>query len=253
MQTAYEDLRRSIRIPFLIIGILILIHVVGAFSVISDGNMSIRILLVLTPLVVCVFCFVVSKWYDHSKVFGRSIFLLGLAYLCVFFGEAVFYYFFDTLHLENFSKMGEAFFFVSYLLMIGHIMINVRYFVERLEKFQIGLLVVLPAVIILGYAITVASTPDVVQEDFYYNLLFVSVSSVVLGASAVAFTLFRRTAMDSAWFVILIGITIGTIGDLVYNYAYTLNIYDFGNFSSPLWNSSHLIMMYALYKHQKSI
>jgi hypothetical protein len=53
--------------------------------------------------------------------------------------------------------------------------------------------------------------------------------------------------------LILIGIFIGTAGDMVYRYTYTLGFYDFENASTSLWLASYMTLVYALYKHKKSI
>jgi hypothetical protein len=53
--------------------------------------------------------------------------------------------------------------------------------------------------------------------------------------------------------LILIGIFIGTAGDTVYRYTYTLGFYDFENASTSLWLASYMTLVYALYKHKKSI
>ena len=89
--------------------------------------------------------------------------------------------------------------------------------------------------------------------EFYYNLVFVSASSVVLAVTAVAFLVFSDTAMSPAWFALLAGIAIGTVGDLSYGYAYALGVYEFTDVSGPLWSASHFIVVYALYMHQKKI
>ncbi|MBA4718617.1 MAG: hypothetical protein HRO68_05825 [Nitrosopumilus sp.] len=137
--------------------------------------------------------------------------------------------------------------------MMAHIVINVRYFVEKLENSQKSLLIGLPVVIILGYSLVVTNMPLEDTGEFYYYLPFVSASSIVLGLATVAFTLSRQTALISAWFVLLIGLVIGTIGDILYNYAATLGIYSVNDFSNVFWISSSSIIIYALYKHQKSI
>ena len=123
----------------------------------------------------------------------------------------------------------------------------------KLEKFQRLMLVVIPGIILLGYSMVLMGTSFEDPVDFYYYLSFVTASSIVLGLATVAFTLFRQTALYSAWFVLLIGIAIGTFGDILYNYAATLGVYSYGDFSNVLWIASPLIMVYALYKHQKSI
>lgn len=253
MLTFSNELKQSYKIPLLIFGAVIVFHVTSMFSESFDLSIFTRIAIVITPLTVAVSCFFISKNYGHSKVFGKSYFLLGVGFFSAFLGELVFFYFIDFLLYEQYSILADILIFTAYPFMMAHIIINVRYFVEKLENTQKLLLVGLPGVIILGYSLVLANIPLADTGEFYYYLIFVSASSIVLGLATVAFTLFRQTALISAWFVLLIGIAIGTIGDILYNYASTLGVYSFGDFSNVLWVASPLIMIYALYKHQKSI
>lgn len=41
-------------------------------------------------------------------------------------------------------------------------------------------------------------------------------------------------AVEREWFVLVIGIAIGTIDDILYNYVATLGVYSFGDFSNVL-------------------
>ena len=251
MANVTEKMNIPYKIPLLIFGLVTVLHVVFEFLEIGDF-LPTRIAIVVAPLVVSVSCFAISKMYGNSKVFGKSYLLLGVGFVSIFLGELVFFHYVDTLLNYEYEFLGEILIFFGYPLMMAHIVINIHYFVEKLKVFQKILLVMIPVVLILIYSIVVIESSQI-DEDFFYYLSFVSASSIVLALTIVAFTLFRQTVLFSAWFVLLVGITMGTIGDILYNYAYTLGIYSFGDFSNVLWIASPLIMIYALYKHQKSI
>lgn len=253
MFTFSNELKKSYKIPVMIFAVSVGFYVTSLFAGSIDLSLITRIGIVLTPLAVAASCFLVSKNYGNSKIFGKSYLLLGLGFSISFVGELVFFYYVDFLHFEEYVTLGDILIFSGYPFMMAHIIINVRYFVEKMEIFQKIMLVAIPGVIILGYSLVLTVIPLEDSSDFYYYLPFVFASSVVLGLATVAFTLFRQTALTSAWFVLLIGIAIGTIGDLLYNYAATLGVYSFGDFSNVLWIASPLIMIYALYRHQKSI
>ena len=188
-----------------------------------------------------------------SKVFGKSYFLLGLGYFAVFLGESVYFFLIDPQENYDYSMLAESFFFLSPPLVLSHIIINIRYFTEKLEDYQKILLVIIPTITILFYSFLVNISPPENSSDFYFNLIFVSESALMLGFTAVAFTIFRHTVLFTPWFLILIGILIGTAGDTVYRHTYTLGFYDFGNASTSLWLASYMTLVYALYKHKKSI
>lgn len=253
MLTFSNELKKSYKIPVLIFATSTGIYLTGILSEPLDLSLFTRVAIVLTPIAASISCFMISKNYNHSKVFGKSYFLLGLGYLATFSGELVYFYYVDYMHFLEYVPLVDILIFSGYPLMMTHIIINIRYFVEKLEPFQKIILVAIPGVVLFGYSLVLMNASLEDPDDFYYYFSFVSASSIVLGLAIVAFTLFRQTAMFSAWFVLLIGIAIGTIGDLWYNYAATLGVYGFDDFSNVLWIASPLIMVYALHKHQKSI
>ncbi len=241
------------KIPFLIFGIMMAFHMIVEFSGLVDLSIVTSITLVVSPLAVSISCFIIAKIYGMSKVFGKSYLLLGLGFFSVFVGELIYFHFVNTLFYEEYSIMGDFFFLASYPFKIAHIFINICYFVDRLTYSQKYLLCVIPVAIILGYSAVVFGVGLDDVDEFIYSLIFVITSSIVLALTVVAFTLFRKTVLISAWFVLLIGIAIGTVGDILYNYAYTLGAYSFSSLLPPLWIASSLIMIYALYKHQQSV
>jgi len=252
MLTFSNELKKSYKIPVMIFAASTGIYLVGIIESL-DLSLFTRVAIFTTPFLVSISCFLISRNYDHSKVFGKSYLLLGIGHLSIFAGELIFFYYVDYLHFLEYEMLGDILIFAGYPFMMVHIIINVRYFVEKLELFQKLLLITIPGTIILGYFLVLLGVTLENSGSFYYYFSFVAASSIVLGLAAMAFTLFRQTALTAAWFVLLIGIAIGTIGDILYNYASTLGVYSFGDFSNTLWIASPLIMVYALYKHQKAI
>lgn len=229
------------------------LHAASLWSDTEYGYVIIRMSIMLSPLPAAVFCFLTSKFYGYSRVFGRSFAILGVSYTLVLVGEVIFFYFVDTSGLLEFARAGEALFLGSYAMLMLHIIVNVRYFVKSLTTLQKTLAVSIPLLVVLAFSWTFVGVGNSATEGLYYNLVFVMASSTILALCAVAFLIFWGTAMAPAWLVLFVGITVGTIGDLVYGYSYALDAYEFGNVSGPLWNASHAIVVYALYLHQKNI
>lgn len=248
MLTFYGELKRSYKIPAVILVAGVGIYLAGT---VADTTMFTRVTLVAAPAAVSISCFLTSKVYGHSRVFGRSCMLLGTGYAVTFAGEMAYFYYVDHLRLAEYAALGDALIFSGYPFMMAHIVVNVRYFVERLGAVQKLLLAGIPGFVLAGYCLVLIGTH--VGDSAYYYIPFVFSSSILLGLAAVAFSTFRQTILISAWFVLLVGITLGTMGDILYNYASTLGAYSFGDFSNALWIASSLIMIYALHKHRKSI
>ena len=250
MLTFYSYLRESYKIPAAVLAAGIGIYLLGTAY---DLTLFTRVAIVASPAAVSASCLLTARRYDHSRVFGRSCMLLGAGYAVTFAGELVYFHYVDNLRLASHAALGDALIFLGYPFMMAHIVINVRYFAEKLETVQKLLLAGIPGAILAGYSavLFVASPGD--HASFYYYLPFVLASSALLGLASVAFSMFRQTVLISAWFVLLIGIMLGTIGDIMYNYASTLGAYSFGDFSNVLWIASQIVIIYALYKHWKSI
>ena len=250
---AFSNELNSYKIPVLIFATITGIYLAGVVSDSLDLTLFARVAIVAAPVAVSISSFMISKNYNHSKIFGKSYFILGLGHLSIFAGELVFFYYVDQLQFLEYMTLADVLIFAGYPFMMAHIIINIRYFAEKLETFQKIMVAIIPGMILLGYSTVLMGSSFEEPGDFYYYLSFVTASSIVLGLAVVAFTLFRQTALYSAWFVLLNGIAIGTIGDILYNYAVTLGVYSYGDFSNVLWITSPLIMVYALYRHQKSI
>lgn len=229
------------------------LHAASLWSGAEHGDAIIRVSIMLSPLPAAAFCFLTSRFYGYSRVFGRSFAVLGAAYALVFAGEAIFFHFVDTLGLSEFSGIGESLFLGSYAMLMLHIVTNVRYFAKGLTTPQKALVASVPLLVALAFSWAFLGAADAVTGGLYYNLVFVVASSTILALCVVAFLIFWGTAMGTAWLALLAGIAVGTVGDLVYGYSYALDAYEFGNASGPLWNASHAIVIYALYLHQKSI
>ena len=254
IQTISSQLKESYKIILLVFAAAITLQFSSYIPLeFFKSDIVIRVSTIILPLAVAASSFVISKIYGGSKVFGKSYFLLGLGFVAYFLGEAVYFFLVDPGSDSDSTFLGDIFFLVSYPIVFAHVIINIRYFAEKLEDYQKILLIIIPTITILFYSLLVNLNPFEDSSEFYYSLLFVSESAIMLGLTIVAFTVFRHTALFVPWFLLLIGFLIGVIGDVIYNYAYTIGFFDFGNPSLGLWLASNMMIVYALYKHQKSI
>ena len=216
-----------------------------------ESNLIPHFLIIVFPLGISVYSFIISKIYGGSKVFGRSYFALGLGYFATFLTEILYVYFY-YISGQDVPVIADYFLFSFYFLLLIHLIINIRYFAERLGTFQKAIIVSVPDILVLAYSLLVFSNPLDDVSYFYYSLIFVFLSSLTMRFVIVGFSLFRQTVLFSSWLLLLVGISVGTIGDLAYYYVQILNGSWVDNVTS-LWIASNLIMIYALYKHQKSI
>ena len=216
--------------------------------------LGIGVLLVTTSLAVSVSCFIVSKIYGYSRIFGMSYLILGVGYFFAFVGELSFVYYVDMLGEESPPILGEISFLILYVLILTHLAINMRYFADRLFSYQKILLYVIPIVIVLSYSYFVFDTGDVYYSELPYSLVAISLSSLIVSFAVVGFTLFKKSGLMIAWVLLLVGLFVGTIGDIANYYLVALgDIESISNYSTTTWVTSNVMMIYALYKHQKTV
>ncbi|WP_316504191.1 hypothetical protein [Nitrosopumilus sp.] len=183
-----------------------------------------------------------------------SYLILGVGYFFAFVGEISFVYFVDILGEESSPILSEISFLILYVLILIHLAINIRYFADRLVLYQKVLLGVIPIAMILTYSFLLFDTGNVDDFELPYSLVAISLSSLTVSFAVVGFTLFKQTALMIAWFLLLVGMFAGSVGDIA-NY-YLVAIGDFNsisNYSTTLWITSNAIVIYALYRHQRTV
>ena len=255
MKAVSEKIQFPYIIPLIIFAVIIAFHMFLEYQTPTDElYLGIGILLVTMSLAVSVSCFIVSKIYGYSRIFGMSYLILGIGYFFSFLGELSFVYYVDILDQDSSLIIGEISFLILYVLILTHLIINIRYFADRLFSYQKILLSVIPVVMVLAYSYFVLDTGDVNYSELPYSLVAISLSSLTVSFAVVGFTLFKNSALIIAWFLLLIGMFVGTIGDIANYYLVALgDIESISNYSIILWVASNAIMIYALYRHQKAI
>lgn len=250
--SVFYELKNSYKPLFLILlGIVALQIGLELQPEFFESNMIPHFMIIFLPLGVSIYSFAISKLYGGSKVFGRSYFALGLAYFANFIAESLYVYFGDILNQEV-PVIADYFLFSFYPLLLIHLIINIRYFAEKISNSQKLVIGLVPGILILIYTLSVLNNPVDDLSYYYYSLIFVIFATLQLGFVFVGFSLFRQTVLFSTWLLLLVGIFVGTIGDITYHYVEILGGSWVDNASS-LWIGSSMIMIYALFKHHKSI
>ncbi len=255
MKAVSEKIQFPYVVPVLMVVTMSIFHVfLESQTPTDDLYFGTGILLTVTPLAAAASCFVVSKIYSYSRIFGMSYMILGTGFLFTFLGELTFVYYVDLLGEESPPIIAEVSFLIQYVLMLTHMAINIRYFADRLLPYQKALLIVIPIAMVLLYSILVLSTGNVNYLEFPYALVAVTFASLTVSFAVTGFTLFKKSKLIIAWFFLLIGMFAGAAGDIANYYLVALgDFYTISNYSTTLWVTSYAIIIYSLYKHQKAI
>jgi hypothetical protein len=243
-------------INFKIIGLMVFfviaLHVYDMNAVDDPESFEFTDGLYTAGALACGICAViVSSKYRGSEILGKTYFALGLGFLMLFVGDVVLNYFEIVLEIDPYPSLADVFYFAYLPLAIFHLVVNIRYFKKKIDSLTILGLSVLSISIILLYSAMSFEELDDLSFDFYFGLLYIVPSSVMLSLAILGAMVFRSSILGIPWLLLATGITIFTIADVWYYYLELFELYDGTHPVNSLWVFSFMIIVYALYKHKK--
>lgn len=246
-----DKLRSSINFKVLaIIGVIVLgFHVLVNNT--EESDQLVYIFSMSIPAGVAVFGFIVARRYASTLVYAKSYNMLAIAFISMLFAEITYFIYEQVLDLEPYPSIADVFFFTFYPMIILYLIINLRFFAPKFSKFGVLVVIGIPLISTLTYLSL--TLEDFGSFDFFYGIIFVSAASITLGLAIYAASIFRGGLVGTAWFVLVLGITINLIGDVWYYYVEVVESYSLGHPVNLCWYSAYLLILYALYKHKTSI
>jgi len=221
----------------------------------DDSGVIISIISFINPLVVSIAGFVVAYRYRDSKIFGKAYLTIALAYFSIFLGEIIYLGYDIFLGIDPYPSIADLFFFVQYPLLLIHLVLNTRFFTPSFGKIAKTWLVALPLFLLLTYSglSFIAMDGIILDFDFYYGAIFVTASAATLAFAVLGASIFREGVLGKAWLLLVFGILFNTIGDTWYYYLELFGQYDLQHIVNLFWYAGYWIVIYALYKHNKTI
>ena len=204
------------------------------------------------PLSGAIAAFFVAKRYKNSEVFGKAYFALGMGMLMNFLGEVSFYIL-ERMDQVTYPSISDVFYLAFYPFAFYHLAKNIRFFKPNVNVGIKALIVVIPISLIATYSILSYEKIGETNSDYFYGLSYVLGSSVLLGAAVFGAIIFKQGVLGTAWLVLVIGISLLTLGDNWYSYLETFSEYDSTHPVNLLWYAGYMVIAYALYKHQDII
>ncbi|BDQ30831.1 hypothetical protein NZNM25_13440 [Nitrosopumilus zosterae] len=236
-----------------IIFAVIVFHVyVNYFSNPEDSDSIISIFSFMNPLAVSIASFIVAIKYIDAGIYRKANISLGFAYLMVFLGELTYLIYDLFLDIDPYPSIADVFFFLQYPLTLTYVILNIRFFSSFSNKYK-AWVILLPSIILTIYSINALNEYGEAGFDFYYGLIFVSSAGTLLAFSILGATIFREGLLGKAWMILVIGILTITIGDIWYYYLELIDEYDLSDPVNLFWYGGAWIIIYALYKHKKTI
>jgi len=246
------DYRAIIGIVLLVISFHILINYVIE---VDDADTIASIFSFFNPLIVASVGFIVAARYRKSLVFGKSYTALAIGYLSIFFGEVTYMLYDIVYNIEPYPSIADVFFFMQYPLLLVHLILNIKFFVNKINKLSKIWIVLMPIIVLLVYYILSATEikVEVFEFDFYYGTVFIYFSALTLSFAVIGAIIFKEGVIGKTWLLLVIGILFNTMGDTWY---YNLELFEAYNLVHPVnmfWYAGYWLVIYALIKLKKII
>ncbi len=243
----------NFKVIFLIFGAGIGIYFMLVNLTEDEAGLLVFILSVTIASTVSVASFIIAKRYWHTRVFGRAYLSLGLGFLSYAVAEILYYTFELILGIPGYPSVADVFFFALYPFALIHLILNTRFFLTRFSRWSKFWIPLIPISFVTIYAYTSLLELEEPNFDFYYGIIFIFGASTTLSFATLGASIFRKGVLGVAWLLLVIGIFINAMGDLWYYYLEIFGAYYDAHPVTVVWYVSNLIMIYALYKHQKII
>ena len=220
---------------------------------VEQRNQIVYAVSIISPLATSVTSFVIAKRYRSSKTFSKSYFALGLGYLCTTIGEILYFVYEAVLGIEPYPSIADIFFFALYPFILAHLIINVRFFKPKINLLEFLWMAAITIAITSAYIFLSFDHTQEANFDFYYGIIFVLETTIVLPFAILGAKTFRGGSIGSAWLILVFAIIGFSIGDVWYYYLEIFDGYDLLHPVNLFWYAGYWIVVYALYAHRKSI
>lgn len=240
---------------------------VGSITI-SPGYDIATLIYMSGSLITAFFSFRVSKQYRGGEMFPRAYLFLGIAFCCWFIGDMFFFYndYVEDLPALNTPYMAlydprddsikndfqmeiaDFVYLGIYPFMALHLYLNANYYLPK----KSGIIKLAIFGIPLAGAIIFFTQFGAITYESIFGSLNAVGSAVTLGLVMYGAKVFNNTDLKPAWFLLLVGIIIVTIGDFLYYQVEDFNNeYAIYSASTIMYVLAYMIMIYALYRHTK--
>ena len=207
----------------------------------------------LGALISGIFALYVARKYRGSQIFGVTYASLGIGLLFLFAGDSTYLYYEHVLDEDPYPSIADVFFLLYYPFVAYHLIRNIGYFKKTFSLPSKLFVPGLTLAVVLIFAFVSFDEIEGHSFDFYFGLIFVFGSSLILSLAILGVTVFRRSILGVAWLLLAVGLFLFTFADVWYYYLELVEEYSDGHFTNTLWITSNMIIVYALYKHKKTI
>ncbi|MGD2107688.1 MAG: hypothetical protein PVH93_08805 [Nitrosopumilaceae archaeon] len=198
--------------------------------------------------------FFFARRFDWKlEIFSKTYISLALGYLLSGVGMIFYYYNEMFVQEELHLTIAQVFFTIYYPFMIYHLHQNCKYFKKNFGVVSKILLVSFPLVISFIYCYFLLEQSGFIDIKGMISLPLVITNSLSMAYAIIAIFIFRKTFLGVAWLFLSLSILIISVGDIWFQVLNLFDLYQRDNPVQIFYFVSNMLMLYALYKHNKII
>lgn len=235
----------------ILVGVVLFQVYLNTLSNEADVENSIIVISIISQLATAIAALCISKRYWGTHVFGKSYLALSLAFFSVFVGEVMYNTYLFVFEIDPYPSIADLFFFLLYPFSFIHLVLNIRFFRPNVSTTDKLWVIALAIVITLFYSYYSFLETGEINFDFYYGINFVAGAAAITSLAILGTKILWTVPLGRAWFLLMIGIMIGTIGDVWYHHLEITESFDTSHIVNLFWYASYWVIVYSLYKHGK--
>jgi len=193
----------------------------------------------------------VGKKFWYHDVFRTSYIALGISFLMLFFGDITYIYYDVALGVDPYPSVADVFYLGFPLFAVIHLTLNIKNFSQGFSQKTKVSTTLLGVGLVLVYLIVAQTILQETNFDFYFGLLYVITSGIMLSLAVCGIMVFRKSNLAMVWMLIATGIAIYSITDLWYYLTELSDGFSITHPTNTLWILSSMVIIYGLVLHHK--
>jgi len=207
----------------------------------------------IVTLLTGIIAITVAKKFWYHDVFRTSYMALGICFLMLFFGDITYIFYDVALGVDPYPSVADVFYLGFPLFGCIHLTLNIKNFSQGFSKKTKVLITLLGIGLVLLYIIIALTILQETNFDFYFGLLYVITSAIMLSLAVCGVIVFRHSNLAMIWMLIATGIIIYSITDLWYYLIELVDGYSPTHPVNTLWILSSMVIIYGLILHHRIV
>jgi len=199
----------------------------------------------LAPIILCVIISIhISRRYKKSQYFSLGFLFLGISMSFLLAAELT-WGMMPYLQLSQYESYPDIFYVGYSIFSLIFPLYILKHYKIHLQTIHYLLVLLIVTIAILSYII-LSDIPFDMSSSFVLGLLFVVLSSGMLGISLVALSTLYNTKVFHIWYIIVFSFFINLIADIVYYASENITNWQSDNWVNFVWFIGYLVMIFAL-------